>query len=128
MNYNASEAGTVEVGVELRGNLSFPVDVTVEVNFATAICKSKNISAFFVCKRMDVILTTAELDYFGVPINLTFTGESVESITISIVDDDLVERTEMIQLLLTTLTPGMILIDPNSALIEIMDNDGKLFP
>ncbi len=34
------EAGTVEVGVELRGNLSFPVDITVNVNFATAICKS----------------------------------------------------------------------------------------
>ena len=125
MNYNVSEAGTVEVGVELRGNLSFPVDVTVEVNFATAICKSKILYTFFI---YNIILTTAELDYFGVPVNLTFTGESIESITITIVDDDLVERTEMIQLLLTTLTPGVVLIEPNSALIEIMDNDGKEFP
>ena len=76
---------------------------------------------------MHVSITIAELDYFGIPVNLTFTEASVESITISIMDDDLVERSEVIQLLLTTLTPGMILIDPNTALIEIMDNDGKVF-
>ena len=73
-------------------------------------------------------ITIAELDYFGVPVNLTFTEASIESIAVSIVDDDLVERTEVIQLLLTTSTPGMILIDPNFALIEIIDNDGKAFP
>jgi hypothetical protein len=125
------EAGTVEVGVELRGNLSFPIDITVNVNFATAICKSKyylHIFALQIYYAMTLCITTAELDYFGVPINLTFTGASIESIVISIVDDDLVERPEVIQLLLTTLTPGMILIDPNTALIEITDNDRKLFP
>ena len=73
-------------------------------------------------------VTTAELDYFGVPVNLTFTKASVESITIYIVDDDLVERTEIIQLQLTTMTPGMILIDPNSSLVEITDDDGEIFP
>ena len=36
----------MEIGVELRGNLSFPVNVTVGVNFATAICKKKS-STFF---------------------------------------------------------------------------------
>ena len=32
----------MEIGVELRGNLSFPVNVTVGVNFATAIRKKKS--------------------------------------------------------------------------------------
>ena len=50
----------------------------------------------------------------------------MESITFSIVDDDLVERTEVVQLLLTTLTPGMILVDPNSAVVAIIDNDSKI--
>ena len=46
---------------------------------------------------------------------------------ISIIDDDLVERPEVIQLLLTTLTPNVIPTDPNTALIEITDNDGEIF-
>ena len=29
----------MEVGVVLIGNLSFPIDITVEVTFASAICK-----------------------------------------------------------------------------------------
>ncbi len=38
-NYDVIEPGSVEVGVVLIGSLSFPVDVTVEVTFASAICK-----------------------------------------------------------------------------------------
>ena len=47
MNYSVIEPGTVEVGVELRGNLSFLVEVAVEINFATAICKNKNFYIIF---------------------------------------------------------------------------------
>lgn len=131
MNYSVIESGTVEVGVELRGNLSFPAEVTVEVNFATAMRKG-NLS-HFLRKRNNMTLfmsiATAELDYLGVPFNLTFTEASIKSASVSIVDDDLVERSEVIQLLLTTLTLGVIPTDPNSALIEITDNDGiRFFP
>ena len=38
-SYSVMEAEAVEVGIELRGNLSFPIGVTVNVNFATATCK-----------------------------------------------------------------------------------------
>ena len=38
-SYDVIEPGTVEVGVVLIGNLSFPIDITVEVTFASAICK-----------------------------------------------------------------------------------------
>ena len=38
-NYDVIEPGTVEVGVVLNGNLSFPVDVAVEITSASAICK-----------------------------------------------------------------------------------------
>ena len=73
------------------------------------------------------VVTTAELDYIGAPFNLTFMEASTQSVPISIVDDDLVERTEVIQLLLTTLTPNVIPTDPNTAQIEIIDNDGEIF-
>ena len=72
-------------------------------------------------------LTTAELDYVGAPFNVTFMEASTQSVAISVVDDDLVERPEVIQLLLTTLTPNVILTDPNSAQIEITDDDGEIF-
>ena len=74
-----------------------------------------------------VFLTVAEFDYFGVPFNLSFTRASVQSGNISILDGDVVERPEVIQLLLASLTPGIILIEPNSSLITITDNDGKIF-
>ena len=50
---------------------------------------------------------------------------TTQTINISILDDDLVEQSEVIQLALTTLTPGMISADPDSAQIEITDNDGE---
>ena len=49
--------------------------------------------------------TTAELDYVGVPFNVTFVESSTQSVAISVLDDDLVERPE----------------------IEITDDDGKIF-
>ena len=73
------------------------------------------------------VLTTAELDYTGAPFNLTFVEASTQSVAISIVDDDLVERPEVIQLLLTTLTPNVIPTDPSTAQIEITDDDGETF-
>ena len=72
-------------------------------------------------------IDVVELDYVGVPANVTFTEASVQSLAVSIVDDDLVERTEVIQLLLTTLIPGVILSGSNSAFIDITDNDSELF-
>ena len=51
--YSVAEAGTVEIGVELTGNLSFPIDITVNVNFATATCKSKS---WFMCECIVLLL------------------------------------------------------------------------
>ena len=74
-----------------------------------------------------MFFTTAELDFIGAPFNVTFMEASTQSVAISIVDDDLVERPEVIQLLLTTLIPGVILTDSISAQIEIIDDDGEIF-
>ena len=71
--------------------------------------------------------TTAELDYVGVPFNVTFVESSTQSVAISVLDDDLIERPEMIQLLLTTLIPNVILADPNSAQVEITDDDSEIY-
>ena len=126
-NYDVVEPGTVEVGIELIGSLSFPIDITVEVTSAAAMCKSNN--SYFTLTSIDnyihLLLALVELDYVGVPANVTFTEASVQSLAVSIVDDNLVERTEAIQLLLTTMIPGVILADPNSTLIEIIDSDCK---
>ena len=60
------------------------------------------------------------------PFNLTLSsGSTIQSLNISILDDDLVEQSEVIQLLLIILTPGMIATDPDSTQIEITDNDGE---
>ena len=61
------------------------------------------------------------------PFNLTFIEAETQSANISILDDDLVELPEGIQLLMTTSTPGRILINPNSATVQITDDDGKTF-
>ena len=60
------------------------------------------------------------------PFNLTLSsGSTIQSLNISILDDDLVEQSEVIQLLLIILTPGMFATDPDSAQIEITDDDGE---
>ena len=66
------------------------------------------------------------LDFIGLPFNLTFTEAGIQSINISILDDDLVEQIEQIQLTLTALTQGTILINPDTAFILITDDDGKI--
>ena len=70
-------------------------------------------------------LITEGMDYLGVPVSLTFTEAGAQFVNISILDDDLVERPEDIQLLITSSTPGRILIDPSSAKVRIIDNDGE---
>lgn len=57
--------------------------------------------------------------------HLTFTEAKIQSVNISIVDDDLVEPSEIIQIILTPLTPARILTNLDSATIEIIDNDGE---
>ena len=71
-------------------------------------------------------IAVAGVDFSAVPLNLTFTSESTtKSVNISILDDNLVEKHEVIHLALTTLTPNVILIDHDRAQIEIIDNDCK---
>lgn len=68
---------------------------------------------------------TEGIDYHGVPLSLTFTEAGTQFVNISILDDDLVEQPEDIQLLITSSIPGRILINPSSARVRIIDNDGE---
>ena len=72
-----------------------------------------------------LVYKVSELDFIDGLFNLTFTGAEVHSVNISIVDDQLVEVPELIQLVLTPLTSGMILSNLSSTLIMILDNDGE---
>ena len=74
---------------------------------------------------MQCLLCIADLEFSGVPFNLTFTNESkILSANISILDDSLVEQPEVIILALTILTPGMILGSGVHAQVDIFDDDG----
>ena len=70
----------------------------------------------------------AGLDYSGVPSNLTFVNisETTLTVTLSIIDDDLVERPEVIYLQLVKLTTSVdVLLNSDIVQIEIIDNDCK---
>ena len=73
------------------------------------------------------LLTAAGQDFSGLPFNLTFVNKvPVQSVNVSILDDDIVEQAESIQLMLTTTNPDVIILFQNAmATIFISDNDGK---
>lgn len=65
-------------------------------------------------------------DYVGVPLNLTFTQseETTQFVNVTIFDDDLVERLEVIQLNLSALIPESdVHVTTNTAEIMITDDD-----
>lgn len=70
-------------------------------------------------------MITSVSDYTGGSVNLTFTEASIQFLCVSVEDDELVEQTEIIQLILTPLTSGMILSNLDSTRIEVFDNDCK---
>ena len=78
---------------------------------------------------MHLIENTAGVDYVGVPINLTFTDETTKFVNITILDDDLAERLEVIQLNLSTqsnVTESEIYVTTATVDISITDDDGEL--
>ena len=66
------------------------------------------------------------MDFIGLPFSLTFIEAGIQLVNISILDDELVEQIEQIQLTLTALTQGMIVTNPDTAIILITDDDGEI--
>lgn len=50
-----------------------------------------------------------------------------QSVNVTIFDDNIVEKFEIINLKLTTQTPDIVFVDQNVARIEIDDDDGMIF-
>ena len=72
-------------------------------------------------------LITAEVDYTGIPFNLTLTNGTTDYVNISVIDDNIAECLEVIQLNLSTLaSQSDIYLDKSVVEIWIMDNDCKL--
>ena len=67
---------------------------------------------------------TAGLDYQDTRQNLTFTSEGSQSVSISILDDTVVEDTESFQALLSS-SDNFVLIGEDLADVFIQDNDGN---
>ena len=69
---------------------------------------------------------TAGMDYTAVSRNLTFNAViSTQMVTIPILDDIIVERSEMFTLALTS-TDHAVILDPSSSSVTIEDVDGEL--
>ena len=67
---------------------------------------------------------TAGLDYQDTRQNLTFTSEGSQSVSISILDDFVVEDTESFRALLSS-SDNFVLIGEDLADVFIQDNDGN---
>ena len=65
-------------------------------------------------------------DYLDTRQNLTFTSEGSQSISVSIIDDILVEATESFLALLST-SDDFVVIGQDPAVVDIQDDDGNLW-
>ena len=111
VNYTVNEnEGSVTLIVQL---LNGELARNVEVEFST---------------RDSTATSSAPADYIapGVSITLQFTpAESTQSVVVQIVDDDITELSETFLGLLSTIDSAVYL-DPSTANVEIVDNDGEL--
>ena len=69
-------------------------------------------------------MCTAGLDYQDTSQNLTFTSEGSQSVSISILDDFVVEDTESLLALLSS-SDDFVMIGEDLADVFIQDNDGN---
>ncbi len=110
-NINIDEgAGTVSLGVSLNVNVQDEFTVAFYTTNGTAI---------------------NALDYTGIPQNtqtLTFggTNNNNQTITISIIDDIIIENTENFQVILTDISTNLVnILSNDTATVNIIDNDGN---
>ncbi|MDO6473007.1 Calx-beta domain-containing protein [Maribacter sp. 1_MG-2023] len=100
-------AGTATINVLLTGDVpgGFTLDYTT--NDSSAIAPD------------DYTTTSGQLTFAG-------TDGETQPITISIIDDNLIEALENLVVDLTNISTGLILINDNQATVNITDNDGGL--
>ena len=112
-----------------------PVDYTVNENEGSVTLIVQLLNGEL-ARNVEVELSTgdstasssAPADYIapGVSITLRFTpAESTQSVTVQILDDDITELSETFFGLLFT-TDSAVYLDPSTANVEIVDNDGEL--
>ena len=112
-----------------------PVDYTVNENEGSVTLSvqllngelARNIKVEF-STRDSTATSSAPADYIAprVSITLQFTpAESTQSVVVQIVDDDITELSETFFGLLSTIDSAVYL-DPSTANVEIVDNDGEL--
>ncbi|AFY81787.1 Calx-beta domain-containing protein [Oscillatoria acuminata] len=86
----------------------------VSVDYATQTPNSNNAA-------------TADADYIPIQGTLTFNpGETTKTVTIPLLDDDLVEETETVQIALSNPSIGAILGENTTAILEIVDHEPGL--
>ena len=55
--------------------------------------------------------------------SLTFTGNGTQSILVGIVDDAILENDESFSIVLSNPQPGNVVLNPDTTIITIIDND-----
>ena len=118
------------MGVELVGNLSFPVEVVVEVtsNFTTAsgiLIKLYDVLFSYDAYMHTLCILYIDEDFTADRLSLTYSDATVQFVNVSITDDQLVEQTKEIVLNLNPFIPQVIPL--GSTLIRIFDNDGEMY-
>ncbi|WP_163421727.1 Calx-beta domain-containing protein [Flagellimonas sp. CMM7] len=104
------DAGTVSVGVSLNVDVQNEFTVSFYTTDGTA---------------------TNALDYIGIPRNtqtLTFggTNNNNQTITVSIIDDIIIENSENFQVILTDISTNLVnILSNDTATVNIIDNDGN---
>jgi len=98
-------AGSVTVGVTRSGNVSRPVTINYATSNGTAETST------------DYVATSGALQFAP--------GETIKFFSVPIVDDDLVERTETINVSLSG-AAGVVLGSPFNSTITILDDDKPL--
>ena len=128
-SFHITEPGIVEVGVLYTGSMTSAMSITVTIEVvsatATGTCMVMHVTLIIItCVTTTII---AEIDYTGVPFNLTLTNGTTNYVNISVIDDDIAERLEVIRLNLSPLaSQSYVYLDTSVVDIRIMDNDCKL--
>ena len=119
-------AGSVSVTVVAQGSLARDVVVTLSTMDGTAVGGCMHTSDSSIPLYAPLFLSAAPGDYTPITMQLTFSDAMPsQTVPITITGDDMLEGPETFNVTLTS-SDNAVTVDPMSATVHIVDDDGKL--